>query len=768
MRVVQSFADLNYWEDPFNYYRSADLRPFWATVNDKNLIASELDDAILDWKNQAIETILRWKYPITRVQRTNIRFYKGLHNMSQEVFEALPYNRNRRYSKNHAQLVVNKLGLLTDQHVADMISYSPSVKVVPLNNQERDKVAARQSQGLLDFYDYRYKVALKWQKYHLRKKICGTTFLFVLWDDEIGDIHPSYVQFRQMREALGQNPHDPVPMLDPESGEVLKGQTGEPIFVDKAIRVGDAIVEHEFDERCIYEKPESGEWEDVDWIIRLKFMDVDEVKARWPDKADELEKDAQGTQISKSFPQYYPQPQGTLVPKICVRFMYHRPTRYLDRGYECASTETCLLEKSDYKYSHGQLPVVRGTDIDIPGEILGMSFYQNLIPLQYAINTQASMFLQDQITMTFPKIAVPRGAKVRYMELGDDRGIYEYSGVKPPEIINKNPTPQQSWQYYSLMSDELKMLSAVFGQSVGAPPSGITANVALRMLDEQEQKLRGPAVKKLENDVVLLNQLLMSIFGSYYDPSDGRLQRILGADDSYTISQFDVANLSSPYEVVIQKTSGLPKSPAAKVQTVLDFAERFPELWSSDEVLEMVDIARPEKLVESATIARQAAEAEVENILQGKFNLVPPPSAYDEILPKWKVYVKAAQGMNFKLGTPPDRQRRLLQQILTAEYLIYVKMKKNPAFMQLVLTECPNYPMLFPENRPDPNPYQLTLPSDMLAMQMGMGGPVNAPALAGMPPQAQQAGVAMPLPVQETSPQAPPSPQTPMPQQQLP
>jgi hypothetical protein len=753
MRPPQSFTELGSFIDaPFVASTHANLRPFWAVVNDKTIVEGEKEDAILDWLNLAIDTILGWKYPITRLQRGNIKLYKGIHYMTQEVFESLPYNKGRVYDKNNAKIVVNKLQLLADQHVADAISYSPDVLIVPTHSEERDKVAARQNQGLLDYHDYKYDMQQKWIKFHQRKKICGTTFMLNLWNEEMGDLDPKYVAYRKMIEEQGGDPFAPMPLVDDE-GNQITGQDGDPLFTDQAIRVGDVDCVLEFDERMIYETPDSGEWDDVPWISRIMYMDLDEVKARWPHKWQEIEAGwGRGPQeiTASVHAQYSPQPSQSLTQKIPVRYFWHKPTPFLDRGFYCVSVREALLEAHDYPYKHGKLPVIRGTDIDVPGQIWGMSFFQNLAALQFAINSQASMFLQDQITMTYPKIVVPRGARVRSIKLGDDRDIYEYSGPKPPEIMAKNPTPTQSWQYYQLMNDELKFLSAVFGQSVGAPPNGITANVALRMLDEQEQKLRGPALKKNENYYIECARQRMSLFGTFYKKDDGRLARILGTEDSYTLNQFDIANLSTPYEVLAKKVSGLPKSPAAKIQTVLDIADRFPEMWKSDEVLEQLDMARPEKLIESATVARQTAEAEVEAILQGKMDKVVPPQMSDDILPKYKIYMKAVQPLSFKIGVPPERRQAMLQHIMTAEYIIWCKIRMNPTFQQMVLTDAPNFPSFLPQPSPDNDPIMLNMPS----MTMGAGAPgaINSPDLGGLPPEAAS-GAPGPSP-QATPPQA--------------
>lgn len=768
MRVPQSFNELALYDEnsPQWTAKSESLPPFWVLANNRSLGPAEREEEMAKWLDRFTEYYLEAKRPITRVQRLNTKLYKGIHYMSQQTFDSLPYNRNRRYDKNQAKLTINKIQLLTNQHVADAISYAPTVRISPTNNEEKDKVGARNCQGCLDHFDYQYAMEQKWMKFHLRKKLHGEAYMFVLWNPDIGDIAPQYAKLLQMMQEIGQEKPQ-IPLVDPVTGAPLKTASGDDIFVDRAVRVGDVECKLVYAENVLYPFPESGEWEDVKECEILEWMPLDEAKARWPHKANEIEKSQRDNYYT--YAEYYPRAHNSISPKILVRHYFHRPTEFFDRGADVVSVEGTILDYQDYKYKHGQVPCVRDTDLDVPGEVWGMSFIQNLVPIQFAINNQASMFLQDQITMTYPKIVAPRGARVRMAKLGDDREIYEYSGPKPPEVMSKDPTPPQSWQYYQLMSDELKTLSAVFGASVGDPPNGITANVALRMLDEQETKLRGPAIKKAEQVYVGAARMILSVMGSYYEPDDGRLARILGANDSYTITQFDTTNLSSSYEVIVQKISGLPKSPAAKIQTVLDMAQQFPDLWSSDEVLEYLDIGRPEKLIESATIARQAAEAEVEAILQGKFDMVLPPAMSDDILPKYKVYAKAVQPMSFKLGTPPERQQAMMAQILTAEYIIWRKMQANPTFGQIVATEHPNFPMFFPLPTPDPNQMVLNLPSVAMAQMQQAAMGVNAPPLGGVPPEAAGTGVAGPPPIPQPPPQAGPPPQAqPTPESALP
>lgn len=736
------------FDDDRTYVRQAGLRPAWAVVNDKSYGGiEERRKTILDWKNRVLEQLMQWREPITQLQRTNRMIYIGKHFLSQEVFERLPYNRNRRYSKDMAKIVVNFIQYLIDQHVADMTAYEPSVAFTPANDEEADRVAARTKKDIADFYAYDHKFKAKFQKFHRRYKVEGETFWFVLWDPMAGEYSPAYRKLRRMRLERQEEltAKYSMPLVDPTTGLQIFSEDGDALFVDQPIKTGDVVSKMMLAENVYFPYPHSLEWDDVPFVVTYDWIPVDEAKARWPQIANDLKAD-------NMYGRYFPFRSRTFTENVCIRTLYHPPNRFLENGYYCITTQSSFCEEGRYPFDHGKKPCVRGTDIDAVGELHGISTIQNLASLQHALNNSTSMILQNQALFAFPKWAAPRGAKVRFRELDDDRGIYEYSGPKPPEVVTVNSTPSDTWKWNDMIVDRLKTLSGIYATSEGRAPDGITANVALRMIDEQERKFRKPMIDKHGDNVVLLNELYLSTLGTYRDPSDEAMIMVVGKNNERSLRYLDVASLSRPTEVRLQRTSGLPDSPAAKTQTVIDLNQSFPGLFSQDEVVEYLDLQRPEKLVESATVARQAAESEVEDLLQGI--PVPPPAEYHDVLPRYRVYTKSMQNRQFDEVNPQIRAR-FIQHVMAAEFLIMEKMA-NPAFAQLVLQQFPNFPMFMTTSDAP------TAPPMMLASQdpmMGMGMENGAPPIGGVPPEAAGPGAEMP-------PEAPvaPGPGGPLPQ----
>jgi hypothetical protein len=732
-----SFRDLRNFDDATtkSWGQSRTIRPLWAGIQDTSLgIGEERNKKLVDLLNQEINALIEWREMVTRVQRLNTLLYKGKHYFSQDDFYRLPYNKNKRYSKNHAKVVVNYLRQVTESHVADMTAYEPNLEVMPSKDEESAKTAAKDNKDLLDYYFYEEKLNTAFQTFHRRKKVHGETFKFVLWNENKGDLHPAYKQYRDMQQQSGNDPDAPIPIVDPTSGQQLKGDDGQPLFMSKVIRQGDIQIEDEYSWNVLYPIPPSALWSEVDRVHRLKWLDVDVARIKWPQYAEKIKTDGNFDRYVGYTP--------SLSNKVCVRYTYYPPNEMLPYGWYCVSTQVVILEEGPYPFKHNRLPCIRGTDVDVPGEIHGMSFYQDLVTLQQAINSSTSMILQNQSLYSYPKLLAPRGARLKWQEFDDDRGYYEYSGVQKPELFVPNSTPQDTWKWRDAMRDEFKTLSAVFATSNGRAPDGITANVALRMIDEQERKLHKPSIDKHADNVVELGTLILGTVGTFRDPSDGALIKIFGKNSQRKLRYFDVTKIWLASEVKLAKSSGLPQSPAARTQMVIDLNTSFPGMFSNEEVLEMLDMKRPEGLIDSAIASRQAAESEMEDLLQGM--PVPPPTQYHDILPRYEVYAKTVQSRQFDEIQPQIKQA-VLTHIITAEYLIAEKIRVSPTFGALVAQKFPNFPMFFPMPQSQGIPFQLAS-----SQPMGM---MNQPPIGGVSPEQASAAAPIPMPQQAIPPQ---------------
>jgi len=344
-------------------------------------------------------------------------------------------------------------------------------------------------------------------------------------------------------------------------------------------------------------------------------------------------------------------------------------------------------------------------------------------------------------------------------KLGNDVTIVQYKGPTPPTLAVAQTTPPEVYSFRTQLKEEFQQISGVFGVSRGEPPPGIKAGVALQFLSEQESERYNELVLKWNEVIRQTAEMSLQVMADFVDDSDERTIRTLGKNQEYMTEFFKAADLNHDFDIRIQNSSALPKSVAARTQTLLDLSERFPTQFTAEQVIDMLDLAQSDKFVDSATVAVRTAEAETEKLLEAnqKQAEAMQPQEFENHLIHWRTHTKQIQEFSFKYKTPPDKQKNLIDHVLVHEMFMIEQAKINAKFSEM-LAQLELFPMFY--RLPQPAPAPEVMPEEAQAMG-ATGGPfaqepnlpVN-PALSPIPGEPAQAE----LPSLETQLMAAPGP----------
>lgn len=677
--------------DPFDDLDSVsgNLRPLWSVSDLEN------EKEVLDWCKIALNVCEEYYKNYFQVQQDNLLLYKGVQWLNQDKYSNRFLDRQGVVTRRSPKVVINHLYDFVEQWVSRFTRYKPAVKIFPANTEYEDEQDAKISQMVLDHIWYKERMDSVLQEFARQAKICGESYLYVTWNPNKGDIHPEYIRARETSER--------IPLVDP-MGEPVLGLTGEPLYIDKAVRIGDVEYSidapwHTFDMPCRNR-------EDIEWCIRWKAVQVDYLKAKYPAKADDIKPDSGFELFNK-----YRLDIGRLNNEVIVFELWHKNSEFLDKGRYMKWTATALLENTDNPYSHGGLPYLRLTDIDVPDEIRGMSFIQQLFPLQHQINACASLIYKSLVLFAHPKIVMPDGA-CEIQQLLNESTIVTYTGGVPPQLMTNNPVSNELFAYLEKLERTAEKISGVFTMSRGNAPSGVRAAKALRVLEEQEDKRSYISVIKFnENGIVENAKKTLSVAGDFYDDGDGRLARVVGKGNRHLIVRFNSANLSKPYDIRIEQTTALSQSPAARIDEITELQQvRFDPTapFSREQFFNLLDLTNKEEFVDIATRAVQCAKSENEDVLNGKE--IPSPTVEEDLITHWKIHLQPSQGREYKEPgyIPDDYKARHQQHILETEVLMFEKAfgrhgpigevinPGNPVFMQKLSVECPDWPVFLP------------------------------------------------------------------------
>ncbi len=665
--------------------------------------------------------------------KRNLQLYKGFQYLSQT---SRTDTRDKNVRAVVEKLVINELWALTQDKVSRLIKYKPAIAVLPHDDEQSDKIAAKANKALLDHIWYVQNYEEHVEREIVRyTKIMGEAYLWIEFDPNRGDLHPS------SKKLMGDGKKE-VELLD-ENGECVKDEGGKPVMVSTKKRVGDV--------RYLLETPFTsflqrvGRIEHVEHCFRVEAIHIAKAKRKYPELANDLKPK---TLEVYDFEKMEMKSKPNMVEIV---HFYHLPTNELEDGLYIVFSDDKLVAPVKYPYSHKDmgvgatdLPFERLTDEDVPEELPGVSFLNRVKGITGTVNNLTNMILRNQILVSHPKWMLPNGS-AELSQLGNDITIVRFKGPVAPQLVQANPTPAEIFEFRSILKEEAKEKAGLGPISQGQPPPGIKAFVALQYLGEQENDRANEETVKFNAFRRNVARKTLGTAGDYYDPSDERWIRLQGKDKAWMAVKYDATHLRKGYDVEIQNTSALPQERSARNQTLMELKEAFPEIIPNEQFLDLLGFSQSDKFTDIATVAVTAAELENEELMDGKLVLDPEP--YESLIVHWRIHARKVQEYPFKHNTTKEIQERVIDHIRATEMLMAEKARQNPAFAQQLMG-LEMFPLFYiDEKLAEPSPEDEE--TGQAEMPAGAVPPLQDPAAmlsqaaGGAPPELGQDG--MPL-----------------------
>lgn len=706
------------------------ILPLWSLedITDEKKLETWFDNVVL-----ACQDYYRDYF---QMQMDNLLLYKGIQWLAADRQANRILDRQGFPNIRNPRVVINHLADFVTQWVSRLTRYRPAVAIYPARSQQEDANDAKIAKSVLDYIWYQNRIDQVLMEWARQIKIFGEAYMWILWNPQKGGVHPDYAQAR----AQGKS----VPILDSTGKPILNTQN-EPMNMDTVMHIGDLdyIVDAPWH---VFDQPNRNR-RDIDWSIRWYVKEIEYLRAKYPDKADKIKSDMDINNLYTG----YRLDMGRLKNQVVVYELYHRSHEFMEKGRFIRRVKGCILENTDLPYEDGEIPYVYMADIEVPDQIRGTSFFQQLFPLQHQINACASLIYKSLVLFAHPKILMA-DSSCDMQQLLNESTVISYSGGTAPSLMTQSPVAPELFNYQNKLEETMEKLSGVFTMSRGQAPSGVRAAKALRVLEEQEDKRSFETATKY-NDIGLVENARksLSVAGTYYDNSDGRLINIVGKDNEYKILQFETANLTKPFHFRIENTTALSQSPAARIDEITELMQvRFdPQApISREQFVQLLDLTAAEQFKDIVTRAIKCAESENDDFMAGK--PVQPPTEVEDLIAHWKIHVQMFQSREYKDMTPPQIKMAAEEHFKITEYLMFEKAHGiqdslgmpmrpgNPVFAQRLMMETPDFPMLLVQ----PNP-----PMPMMGMPMnGNGGPPGGPtpqASGNVIPSAVDQGAAL-------------------------
>lgn len=627
------------------------------------------DEGTLRWLTENFDQSRRAAQSRLNVYRRHHSLYKGVHWKSAD-----PRDENRDNDDDHTnrkpRMTVNFVYEMTEAKVAHRSRSRTALALIPHNYEEQDDINNANACKLL--LDARYdeidfdEINRKGDRVNF---LYGHSFFFVVWDPETGDFHPSW---KKMMDKYKDG-------LPSEVKSRLKS-AGHPV------KVGDVAVELEGPDR-VYPELGKTKWEEVDHVERIKWFHIDELKAKYPKHKEEIKENARS--------EYFLDVSDHENKRnyVAVREFFHRKTKWIEDGEYILYTDDVILERGPLPYEHGQLPCVPDTDIDVYSELWGRSFISNIEQMQRMYNNVQSSIARDYNIASAPKWIMPKGA-AKISSLNNEFTIVEFSGPVPPKLVQSTPTSPQAMEVQDRLEGKISKHSTVYDISRGEVPTGITANAALRFLDEQESQMDQSGVSKRKSRIRKITRMVLATMGQNYTAEDGRTARTLGPNNEFLIKSIKKADFSKIYDVRLQNAPALPDTKSGKIAAIVDLnaMTQTDPIFRKEEVVQMLDLGLDEAFKTQATIAVTAARTAVNALMNGE--PVAEPEKSDNLLVFYDIFLRSLQTTAYREKVKMETKKNFELYIKTIEGLMYDRARVNRKFL-MELMNLNMYPVYF-------------------------------------------------------------------------
>lgn len=670
------------------------LKPAWSILGKKG------KKETVEWFKTTRDALERLAEDRIQTYVNNILWYTGEYMRLYEQRSLIPGKLEKPLQKRILPRVFNHLYDITEQRVSRLSRYKPSFDTVPTNRETKDYKVARLIKVALQAFQRRVQMDFLMQELERWAAVCGEVYLGTEWNPHIGDRKG----FRSVERI----------------GDV------------------DAYIKPPW---TVFPAPKS-RYEDVDWAIDIKeVIHIDEARKKY-DKPS-LEPDNK-----KNIFSFNEDIDEKREDEVVVWRVIQLPNNYSPNGGVCTIVNDTIVEEryDNYPYSHYGFPWERHTDIDVPGRLFAISFYQQLKPLQNVYNRLTSIMVRNALLVGHPHIMMRKGA-AKIEAFGNSATIIEYSSPEAPSIVTFNSIPQEFFQLRKEVKEEMGQISGIQGVSRGAPPSGVRAASMLKFYEEQEEQRASTQIIKHNELVRRIYLKVASIIGDYYPTSSKeRLIRVVGKENQYLIESFQDSKISSEYDVIIVNSTGFSESMAARLEEVQTLLQVAPNLLSPEQIADVLELKNPQKAYDISTAALKEAEEENQIVLDGK--KIPGPQPYQDLVVHWRTHMILLNSMTWERNVPDDTKEEMYAHMTATEMLMQQKAHVSPAFGK-ILEMLPGYPSFYN--------LEPSLPQEKQQQQMPQGGMPMLPPEQSLGGPGGPAPIASPIPSDlPTGPSGPP------------
>ncbi len=551
----------------------------------KDLLAGK--EPVKDNKTSDTETISKWEGKVETAMMgragwekqcfINIAFVLGQQwlnwNDSAKKFE------EPKAPKWRVRITLNKILPRYRKALTRLSSYDPSAVATPNSNETLDIDAAQLGTKVLKGLKDKVKMNRIKHRMNQWRLLCGTSFEYAGWNSGLGSEIPNEDEEHQRLNIENQETQNEFSALT-NAEEPASPEATNKLFT------GDIEVEavNPFE---IYplDYPESMETcNELAWV---RYVPVDWVKRKYPDKADEIKPESDSTMGGM-----YMRKIESLISnigfsanvssreedKVLYKRIFVRPTMDKPKGQYIVYVNGVLLENGGMPNielgKEFEMPIWKYDDLEVPGRFWGQATIEQMIPLNKAKNKNISHIIESENLMGKPKWTAVKGTTNANAITSEPGEVIEWDATVPGAQEPKMVTPPALPAYVTLhlpaiLDRAMGDVGAMHEAESGTVVPGVTSGTAIKELKKSDEDELNPLfIQDNENKKELYQALLKMVQDKY---TEQRMLKVVGIDKAMEVISFMGADLRNNTDVWIETTDMWPTSRQGRQELVFDF-----------------------------------------------------------------------------------------------------------------------------------------------------------------------------------------------------
>lgn len=683
-------------------------KPFWT-------LKFEDEETVLAWLNAEIDYLQEQAQERHEEQRKNLATYRGIQYRGSATKTRDEQANDGQISKRtrNPRVIYNHTVDLVEQDVARMTKYRGAVATTPASDDNSDRVVAEVAEDIVEGLWEKVEIDRLLQRHRRRVRIMGEDFVFVGWNRNAGPYDndwlseilgkdPKTMKRGELRKAMRELKEIPrLPLLDPKTGEQLRGRDGEQLWIDKPMRQGDVTHRLLLSWDVFMQRVYAGDDEQVEYAFFRERLKTETVSAMHPDRANKIDGDTTARFFDVDLCE-----EVERKGEIEVWHFYHRSTDTLDQGRYIKFVRSTILRNDTNPYAGWDdrkiIPLIRTVDIDTPAVLNGDATVTHIRGPQAVYNNLVSLRVRNRFLFSHPKWFYPQRS-VDKASLGNSSTMVSYQGAVPPVLSQPQLAEGNESEMMNQAEQVMQKIGGVYGVSRGDPPKGITAAVALTFLDEQENDRANVGIQNHTRAIRNIALMDLWLIADNYSPD--RLADLVGQNRAAQLDDFEMSNLRDIGDLKITNSSALPQQKAARMQMVLDLRKEAPSVMNDERLVYYLDLADDKGMRSAATVAIRKARDENASLMNGA--KADAPEEHEFQLQHYREHMSQMNEPSFR-KLPKKSQGAFRDHVGAHEMFLWKQTLKSPPFAAAVMQEFPGFPLYYVPDEaaqiPEPTP----------------------------------------------------------------